>query len=178
MISCIASGKTTQLLTKLNTYSIANLKCLYVNSVLDTRGEVFSTHNPLLTSIGHISSAKLTILSEYDYSDYDVIGIDEAGFFPDLKDVVLDLVERQKKRVLVAGLTADYLRRPLGQTLDLIPYADTITKLSSVCKWCAQKREMREASFSHRIVQSDQVILIGLQESYVPLCRECYLSTR
>lgn len=178
VISPMFSGKTTFLLNKLNTYSISNAGCLYVNSTLDTRGDVFSTHNPLITSIGNITAVKLSNLSPLLHlaKDYQVIGIDEAGFYPDLVETVLYLVEKLQKRVFVAGLTADYLRNPLGQTLDLIPYADTVTKLTSVCKWCADKKQMKEASFSHRVVESRETILIGMKESYVPLCRTCYLS--
>lgn len=179
VISPMFSGKTTFLLNKLNTYSISNAGCLYVNSTLDTRGDIFSTHNPLIGSIGNITAIKLSNLSPLVQlsKEYQVIGIDEAGFYPDLVDIVLYLVEKLNKHVFVAGLTADYLRRPLGQTLDLIPYADIITKLTSVCKWCADKKLMKEASFSHRVVESQATILIGMKESYVPLCRTCYLST-
>jgi thymidine kinase len=179
ILSPMYSGKTTLLLNKLNTFAVTSVGCLYVNSTLDTRGSVFSTHNPLITSLGSISSLKLSKLSPLLHmaEEYDVIGIDEAGFFPDLKEVVLELVEKRHKRVIVAGLSGDYLRRPLGHLLELIPYADSVAKLSSVCKWCAEKRQMREASFSHRIVESDSTILIGMKESYVPLCRKCYLST-
>lgn len=176
VISCMFSGKTTLLLNRLNTFALTNVRCLYVNSSLDTRGEIFSTHNPLITSLGSISALKLDTLSPLLNEDYDVIGIDEAGFFPDLKEVVLRLVEEKGKHVIVAGLTSDFLRRPLGQTLELIPYADTVKKLTSVCMRCAEKKQMKEASFSHRVVVSDSTILVGMKESYAPLCRTCYLS--
>ena len=78
VISCMFSGKTTLLLNRLNTFALTNVRCLYVNSSLDTRGEIFSTHNPLITSLGSISALKLDTLSPLLNEDYDVIGIDEA----------------------------------------------------------------------------------------------------
>jgi thymidine kinase len=178
IISCMFSGKTTLLLNKLNTFASVQLSCLYINHSLDSRSDSsFSTHNPIITSIGSISAMKLDTLSSFDFYDsYDVIGIDEAGFFPDLLEKVLYLVEQKGKRVIVAGLQSDFKRQPLGKTLDLIPYADQITKLSSYCKICAQARQVKEASFSHRMVPSESQILIGMKESYIPLCRTCYLS--
>jgi thymidine kinase len=176
ILSCMFAGKSSTLINKLNIFSLMGVRCLYVNHTLDTRGVVFSTHNPTLSNIGNISATKADSLSEIDFDTYDVIGIDEAGFFPDLTHVVLDLVEKQQKRVIVAGLTGDYLRRPLGQTLDLVPYADAVTKLSAVCKRCAEKRMMREASFSHRITTTtSEVSQIEVGTHYVPLCRSCYL---
>ena len=174
ILSCMFAGKSSTLINKLNIFSLIGVRCLYVNHSLDTRGEVFSTHNPTLTRIGNISSIKTDTLSEIDFDDFDVIGVDEAGFFPDLTEVVLRLVEHNKKRVIVAGLTGDYQRRPLGQTLDLIPYADALTKLSAVCKRCAEKRLLRDASFSHRLEESTDQIQVGTQ--YLPLCRECFLN--
>jgi thymidine kinase len=173
ILSCMFAGKSSSLINKLNLFSLMGVRCLYVNHALDTRGDAFSTHNPTLTCIGNISSIKAETLREIDFDEYDVIGIDEAGFFPDLTHVVLELVEKHQKRVIVAGLTGDYQRRPLGQTLDLIPYADAVTKLSAVCKRCAEKRMMREASFSHRVQPSTSQIEVGF--GYVPLCRSCYL---
>jgi thymidine kinase len=171
------SGKTTYLLNKLNTFAISGAKCLYVNSTLDTRGGAFSTHNPLISSIGNIASVKLSRLASVleRVDEYDIIAIDEAGFFEELKEIVLQLVETYGKRVYVGGLSGDYLRRPLGEILELIPYADSVHKLSAVCTRCAEEKIMSEAHFSYRVVNREETILIGNQESYIPLCRKCYL---
>jgi thymidine kinase len=107
-----------------------------------------------------------------------VIGIDEAQFFNGLKDAVMHLVEEKGKRVLVAGLSGNYLREPFGDMIQLIPVCDRITKLSSCCSICAKAKQIKQAHFSHRIhSEMKKQILVGAKDEYIPLCRECFIQT-
>ena len=86
IIGPMFSGKTEFLLRELNIFSIMGANVLYVNHELDTRGDIFSTHNPSLlnTSITFHNKKLKTAKDILDYSnDYVVIGIDEAqcGWF-------------------------------------------------------------------------------------------------
>jgi len=56
----------------------------------------------------------------------------------------------------------------------MIPYADTVTKLSPFCVKCIREKKMKAALFTKRTVENDCEILIGGKESYIPVCRECY----
>lgn len=178
---CMFSSKTTELLNRLNVYKEMTLKVLYVNSTIDTRSEnslpaVFSTHNPVITSAGKIDTLKTTNLIDV-YTvllTYDVIGIDEAGFYTDLKEVVLNLAEKEGKKVIVAGLNSDFMRKPFGQLNDLIPFCDSITKLTSYCQTCRDNKILRRAHFSKRITKNEETVLVGAQDSYIPVCRKCY----
>lgn len=172
-------GKTTSLLRKLNIFGEMDLNILYINHVYDNRSENnFSTHNGSITSLGKVNhstkTSKLSSILEMA-EEYDVIGIDESQFFPDLKEVVLQMVETLGKKVIVAGLSGDYKRQPFGQIIDLIPYSDDITKLKPFCSVCAKDRKMfRDAHFTKRIVTGEEQVLIGGHDQYVPVCRECY----
>lgn len=53
--------------------------------------------------------------------------------------------------------------------LDLIPKCEKLKQLWSICKLCTSP-----GSFTLRTVESDSVLLVGGQESYIPVCRECY----
>ena len=89
IIGPMFSGKTSELIRQLVTYSKANLKVLYINSNLDTRcKEAFSTHNSSLSPTQNINMIKVVNLKDACdlVADADVIGIDEAQFFPDLVD--------------------------------------------------------------------------------------------
>ncbi len=60
IIGPMFSGKSTELLRRLNISAEMNLRVLYVNSSLDVRTkESFSTHNPTLTSVGKIKARKI-----------------------------------------------------------------------------------------------------------------------
>jgi thymidine kinase len=57
--------------------------------------------------------------------------------------------------------------------LELIPYADSCIKLNALCSKC---KDGTNASFTHRIIHSNEQILIGGSDTYIPLCRKCYLN--
>ncbi len=173
------SGKTTELLRRLLIDAEIGFKVAYINHKRDTRGAgQFSTHNPLYkerlsgrTDIKFLSSGSLR---ELEIKEYDVIGIDEAQFFPDLASVVPGWVDTHHKKVIVAGLTGDFRRCKFGQLLDLEPMSDTYTKLKSYCQQCAKSKKVVDALFTHRIVPSTEQISVGGAESYIPVCRKCY----
>ena len=82
-------------------------------------------------------------------------------------------VETLGKNVIVGGLDGDFLRCPIGEILQLIPYADSYTKKTALCKAC---NDGTPALFSHRVSDANKdQICIGSTESYVPLCRGHYL---
>lgn len=173
------SGKTEFLLRELHIFSIMGASVLYVNHSLDTRGEIFSSHNPFLKPIVNFHSKKMSDISELleISKDYLVIGIDEAQFFNGLKDVVMELVEKHGKRVLVAGLSGTFKREAFGDMIDMIPVCDRVTKLTSCCTECAKHKKIKHAHFSHRLDPSKtDNVLVGATNEYVPLCRECYIS--
>lgn len=173
------SGKTSTLLSKLTVFSELGVPTLYVNHELDQRGDIFSTHNPILKPLemGDIQCVKASRLeSILKLSEpFLVIGIDEAQFFGDLKEMVLQLVESKGKRVIVAGLSSNFKREPFGEIFSLIPYADDVTKLKSLCGLCVKSKKLKDAHFSYRMSNHTEEVLVGASQSYIPLCRECYL---
>ena len=179
------SGKSTELLRRLNIYSELGFSTLYINSNLDSRSDKnFSTHNPIIKSIGKISSVKLDsdltmedINKKIDFNNFKVIGIDEAQMFYNLKRFVIELIENYDKKVIVVGLNGDYERNKFGEILDLIPICDKLTKLNSVCSLCSKnKGKLVEAPFTKRIGDSKEKILIGGNASYHACCRKCYFN--
>ena len=177
IIGPMYSGKSTELIRRLNIFAEMGIKVLYVNSKIDNRtDENFSTHSSVIKSIGKIDSIKVDKLSEIDFDLYQIIGIDEAQFFDNLKDCIIDLVEKRHKKVIVTGLNGDYLRRPFGEVNDLIPICDNVTKLNPFCKMCIETNNtVRNALFTKRIVcNTTDTVLVGSNNLYIPACRECY----
>jgi thymidine kinase len=100
--------------------------------------------------------------------DFSIIILDEAQFFQGLVEFAKFTVDTLHKTLYCIGLNGDSERRPFGEFLDLIPLADKITHLSSLCI-CG-----RSALFSRRIQSGYDQIAIGGAELYVPQCRLCY----
>jgi len=166
------SGKTTELVRLHKNYTYIGKTVLVVNYIGDKRyhESLMSTHDKLMIPCINVNS--LAEIKESLIVDSDVILVNEGQFFTDLVKHVLEYVEKYNKLVYVCGLDGDYRRQKFGFILDLIPYCDKITKLSSFCSLC---KNGKKAIFSHRIVTEESQILIG-SDIYIPLCRDCYIS--
>jgi thymidine kinase len=178
IIGPMYSAKTTELLRRLSIYNDIGKRVIYVNTCIDDRTDTaFSTHNKTIGKLP-FDSVKVEDLRSIDVSYYDVVGIDEAQFFPNLKDIVLDWVEKRGKILVVAGLNGDFVRSPFGGILDLLPYCDGVVMLSPFCTSCISKGQMRSAHFTKRKRGvSGGVVLVGGKASYDPVCRDCYLDS-
>ncbi|GAA0146518.1 nucleotide kinase [Lithospermum erythrorhizon] len=105
------------------------------------------------------------------YDKLEVIGIDEAQFFGDLYDFCSKAADLDGKTIVVAGLDGDYMRRSFGSVLDIIPIADSVTKLTARCELCGKR-----ASFTLRKTEDTETELIAGADVYMPVCRQHYVS--
>ncbi len=170
------SGKTSRIIDVYEKAKLGNIETFVINHSDDTRYHMnmLSTHNGK-----QIPCFKCNILDEFIKNDFlinhkqqnTIVLINEAQFFPDLKDVVLKLVEEYNCKVIICGLDGDYNRCKFGQILDLIPYCDKVEKLRSFCSKC---NSFNNAVFTHRLSNETSQVLIGVN-NYIPLCRNCYL---
>ena len=165
------SGKTTELMRRIRRYTHAKKRCQVIKYSKDTRydADLASTHD--LQKCEAIGCAQLSELDESLLQNVDVIGVDEGQFFG--ADIVefADRYASRGKVVIVAALDATFERRPFGNILELIPYAEQVMKLNAVCMICH-----REASFSKRIGSETAVEVIGGAEKYAATCRSCYFA--
>ena len=174
IIGPMYSGKTTELIRRLELYHELGKKVLYINHNIDNRSKTsFSTHSNTITQVPY-DNIKVDELDKVKL-DYDIIGIDEGQFFPNLFKTVKSWVEDEKKTVIISGLNGDYKRKEMGELLQLIPLCDSITKLSSFCKYCKDRNSLRLGIFTKRITVEKDLIKIGGKDSYAPVCRECFL---
>jgi thymidine kinase len=181
------SGKTKYLTQIYDKYNYIGKKITTINYEGDTRysNTCLSTHDKIMIPCIFINN----LYDIYDYKIFneiilsDVILINEAQFFGDLFNIVLDLVEKYNKIVYVCGLDGDYKREKFGTILDLIPFCDKIVKLKSLCSIC---KNGNHGIFSHRkktnITQLNNSILNEKSEqlvigssNYETLCRKCYI---
>jgi len=97
------------------------------------------------------------------------IFINEAQFFPDLYEFVIQQLKLDK-HVYLYGLDGDFQQKKMGQMLDLIPHCDTIVKLKSKCL-CG-----KDAIFTYR--DSPETIQYLPNAKYIPLCRACFINKK
>ena len=164
IIGPMFSGKTTELLRIAKRLSSINLKVLLLNYFEDKRysDSEMSTHDKTSLPCEFISD-----FNNVNYSNYDVICINEAQFFSGLvnfcKKVLLD-----NKTLYICGLDGDFKQEKFGELLDLIPLSDSITKLHAFCSLC---KDGTHAHFTKRLVSNECQKLIGTEE-YIPVCRK------
>lgn len=179
------SGKTTWLRGVLiDNFHIYKYPTILITSDKDERPELAdqagSTHNPSFNKIPKgITCLKTDCLANVDVSQYQMIGIDESQFFPDLYETVKHWVDDLGKNVFVIGLCGDSNREKFGQILDLIPICDEVVKLQFTCKFCVAEMATvyhggllnLTGSFNKRIDKTTDQILVGGSDKYVTTCR-------
>ena len=162
------SGKTEELIRRLNRAKIARLKVEIFAPKADTRFDenALVSHNANSIPSTPVENASSILLLG---SDVHVIGIDEAQFFDDELPEVCNVLANKGVRVIVAGLDMDFKGRPFGPMPTIMAMAESVTKLHAVCVICGNP-----ALYSYRLVPNDSKILLGEKESYEPRCRICF----
>jgi thymidine kinase len=166
---CMFSGKTEELIRRLNRAIIAKQKVEIFKPVVDKRyhPELIVSHNDnRIRSTAVNFASDLLLLA----GDCDVVGIDEAQFFDDTIVEVCNTLANQGKRVIVAGLDMDYEGKPFGPMPNLLAVAEFVTKVHAIC---AQSGEL--ASFSYRLNEEDQQLMLGEKDRYEARSRKAFV---
>lgn len=168
IIGPIFSGKSTTLTTMVRKYSYKNKKTILVNHSGDKR---YSNTGKIITlEKAQFDALVCTVIQEKinELAQYDVIGIHEGQFFPDLVEQCEYLCSLGKI-VIVSGLSGDFKMEPFDNITRLISKTDKVKLLKAYCYYCH-----KSAGFTLRTVRSDSVILIGTAEAYRPVCKKCH----
>lgn len=170
IIGPMFSGKSTELLRRVSCCEAIGMKSLLINHTFDTRTKCFiKTHNGKKKQAVKTDSL-LSIINMDVFQKADVIGIDEAQFFKDLKPFILE-IEKYNKNIFVSGLDGDYLRNPIGQILECIPLCDKVDKLNSLDMI---DKDGSKGIFTKRITKSNDTVLIGADDKYLSVNRFNY----
>jgi thymidine kinase len=166
---CMFSGKTEELIRRLNRALIGKQKVEIFKPVKDVRyhQEQIVSHNETAIRSTPVNFASDILLLT---GDCDVVGIDEAQFFDDAVVDVCNTLANSGKRVIVAGLDMDFEGKPFGPMPNLLAVAEYVTKLHAVC---AQTGEL--ASFSFRLVDDNSQLMLGEKNEYEARCRRAFV---
>jgi len=166
------SGKTSKLIEVYKQYKYCDINICVINHIFDNRYSVNEVVSHDGIKIPCVMTETIMNLIDNKYLlDFNVILINEGQFFEDLFESVIVLLQDYKKTIYISGLDGDYKKCKIGNILDLIPHADNVVKLNSLCGIC---KNGSKAIFSKRITTEECQIVIGV-DNYIPVCRKCFL---
>ena len=162
------SGKTEELIRRLNRAKIAKQKVEIFKPAIDKRydeNDVVSHNGDSIRSTPVNFADDILLLS----GDCDVVGIDEVQFFDEQIFTVAQKLAGQGKRVILAGLDMDFEGNPFEPMPKLMAIAEYVTKVNAICMKCGDL-----AAFSFRLSDAKEKVVLGEKESYEARCRKCF----
>ena len=100
--------------------------------------------------------------------------VDEAQFLTHFQVCQLsDVVDHLDIPVVCYGLRSDFRLEPFEGSKYLMAIADSIEEIKTVC-WCGEKATVNARIQNGEVLLEGEQVLIGGNESYIPLCRKHY----
>ena len=170
----IFSGKTTELIRRVERQMIAGKKVVIFKPSVDTRyhPSLIISHNGLKINASVVPPDEEGVKRISSESiNYDVIGIDEGQFFPPVLADELNKLATEKI-IIVSALNLDFKGEPFETTMKLLAYADKVVSLTAVCKVCGRPATRTQRLIDGKPAPRDSPrILIGGLEAYEARCR-------
>lgn len=166
---CMFSGKTEELIRRLNRAHIAKQKVEIFKPKTDTRyheTDIISHNERAIRSTPVNFANDILLLA----GDCDVVGIDEAQFFDEAIVDVCNTLANNGKRVVVAGLDMDFEGKPFGPMPNLLAVAEFVTKVHAIC---TDTGEM--ASYSFRLSDNNEQVMLGERNQYEARSRKSFV---
>jgi thymidine kinase len=153
-------------------YFHAKKVCIIVKYAKDTRYNHLSKSGGIVTHRGDEYN-KVQIIETENLSDVltdgvQVIGVDEAQFYPDAPEKISEWAD-SGIHVIVAALDSTWQGKPFGRISEIISISDHVTKLAAVCMKCGA-----DAPFTCKIAGNNDVEEIGGTDKYIATCRKCF----
>lgn len=166
---CMFSGKTEELIRRLNRALIARQQVEIFKPVIDKRyhHQHIVSHNEKAIRSTPVNFANDILLLA---GNCQVVGIDEAQFFDDAIVDICNTLANEGKRVIVAGLDMDFEGKPFGPMPGLLAVAEFVTKVHAICARTGQL-----ASYSFRLAENDQQLMLGEKDQYEARSRTAFL---
>lgn len=168
------AGKSSAAIGLIRRNAVIGRRTLCITSQLDTRytnEPQIVSHNMEMSPAVAVATLK-PLLETSQYTEAACVVVEEAQFFPDLKEFALVAVEQHGKHVVCVGLDGDAERNPFGALNALIPFCDSVQKFKALCRRCG---DGTAAIFTHRFEKAPQQISVGDANQYEPLCRRHYV---
>lgn len=180
---CMFSGKTAEMLRRIDRAEIAGEEVVLIKPHLDDRyaKEKVVAHSgreqkARLLKSGKEKLSKLKgVLDDDELDDADIVAFDEGNFFSNkLFDLVQELIGMEKQ-VMVAGLNRTFANDPFEPMDKLILDADQLDMFDAVCTECGDKATRTQRLIDGKPAPADDpIIKVGGKDNYEARCRDCW----
>ncbi len=183
---CMFSGKTEELIRRLERVRIAGRKILLFKPTIDDRyaeaavvthyGREFAAYQ--LPPGEETLDKLIDVVGSDALAECAVIAFDEGNFFGDGLTELCQQLVAMGKRVIVAGLDLTFAEEPFGPMGPLMSLADRVDKLQAVCVKCGGVATRSQRLIDGKPAPTDgPVIQVGGVGSYEARCRNCYVAS-
>ena len=172
------SGKTERLISCLNRWRANPYTKTCLVKYCNGTGQSFDTitsHGGVAKKADLIAESMEQVVSHAEENDIDVLAIDEAQLFRNLR-ANTELLAQNGVKVFLAGLDATFINHPapggLNEMARLLPRAEVIEKLLAMCLFCQKGAGFyfkRNPDLNYGLCD-----LRGGTDEFAAICRECY----
>ncbi len=191
IVGTMFSGKSSELINRMDHYEIADYEVLLVKPKIDDRySETHVTSHDQRKKEG-LAIACADDLAQFIKPSVRVIGIDEVQFLDSAIIAACNHYASAGKIVIAAGLLKDFRDEyfPFSDgektMADLLQAADHITSLTALCTYKSGKQQRKCGRLATRVQRfvdgeiapvDSPVVLVGGKEAYAPRCRKHYVA--
>lgn len=172
------SGKSEELLRRINLLQFSEVKYLLFTPFTDTRSgtrKAKSRDGRIIESIAVHNAREIIDYVNKSSDDVQVIAIDEAQFFDEELPEVCNYLANNEYIVIAAGLDMDSWGRPFVPMMKLLVYAEKVTKLKAICTNCGAAASYTAHTKPRPM---DAQILVGDKNEYTAHCRHCHQQSK
>ena len=180
---CMFSGKTTELIRRLERAKLAQRRFLLFKPSIDDRygTKEVKAHNEqgiscfLLPPEVKEVTELIKIVGSSLFEEAGIVAFDECNFFQGKFPALCEsLAQDYGKRVIVAGLNLDFDGKPFYPMTEIISLADEVNVLTAICMKCGQEATRSQRVNKGEAIHTGSKIEVGGIGDYEARCRTCW----
>lgn len=174
------SGKSIEVLRTAHNYEEQGKKVILLTPAVDDRHGVGAISSRIgIRKEAVVIDKELDIYALAERERPHCMIVDEAQFLGEAQvKSFCRVVDELNIPVIAYGLRADFQGRLFEGSYHFLALADKIEEVKTVCWHCQRKATMNMRCKDGKPVFEGEQIMIGGNESYLPVCRKCYNESR
>lgn len=172
----MGSAKTLNLLAVAHSYQLQGKKVMILKPALDTRfGEAAVRSRSGLEKPADLLVNAQSRLDPKDLAQLSCILVDEAQFLaPEFVEHLRSVSRDFDIPVICYGLRTDFKTELFAGSKRLLELSDAIEEIKNTCHYCNKKAIFNARLIDGIVVSEGPQVLLGAEETYLPVCPYCY----